>query len=150
MKETTELSPVEKERIPVAYHEKGHGGVARYIGWGVGLETVVPQGNSLGRTAAVPNSSKSEEELLLDGIAIAAGGEEAENMCGIEDHSGCGSDRFRQRLLAKLYISLTGSIRSIGSIISEQRGRARGILECIGLGEHKRRSMILVRAGTLA
>lgn len=136
-------------REPVALHEEGHAAVAKSRGWGVDFKTVIPEGNTLGLTKVTPDTSKSQDELILDAIAISAGGEAAEEVCGIYDHRGCGSDRFRQRFLANLYIRLTGSIRNVSEILSEQRSNARGILGSIGMGVHRRASMRFLRAGSL-
>lgn len=137
------------ERLPVAFHEEGHAVVAGSLGWSVLLRTVIPEGNALGLTKVSPNLAKSKENLILDAIAISVGGEMAEEMCGVEDHSGCGSDRFKQRILAAFYIRLTGSIRTVGEVVSEQQSRARSILSSIGSTMHGERSFSLLRAGVL-
>jgi len=134
------------QRERVAFHEEGHASLARALGWTVLLETVVPDGSSLGMTKAAPNSSKTPDQLILDAIAISAGGEAAEEMLGVSDHSGCGFDRGKQRYLASIFLLITGSRGSVDSVISGQKSRARSFLGSIGLYTHQQNSMTLLRA----
>ncbi len=137
---------IAEQREPVAAHEEGHAIVARGLRWGVNFETVIPNGNTLGLTEVSPAAGKSQPELILDSIAISIGGQAGEELTGITDHSGCGSDIFKQNFLADLYIRLTGSIRSVGAIISEQTSRARSYIGSFGEFNHRQRSLSLVRA----
>lgn len=128
---------------PVAFHEEGHAGMARFLGRTVNLVKVF---NSTSGVTLVSSPSELSPQGLKDNIAISAAGEMAEEMNGITDHSGCGFDRGKQRFLARILQIITGTARSIGSIISEQRSRASSVLSEIGFGAHMQRSMSLVRA----
>jgi hypothetical protein len=137
------------DREDVAFHEVGHELAGRSVGWTLISETVKADGNRRGSTMMLPNRSRSEPQLLLDAITVSAGGEMAEDMCNIHDHSGCGSDRFKQRYLARIYQLMTRTTESMDSIIGSQKSRARALISSYGFGYHLKRSFQLNRAVTI-
>jgi hypothetical protein len=132
------------ERENVAIHEEGHAQVARALGWTILVELV--ESSKTGQTKTSPNTSKGINQLILDAIAISAGGELAEDMCNISDHSGCGYDRGKQKFLASLLILLTNSQEGVDSVIGSQRNRAKSLLGEFGIFTHQQNSMALLRA----
>lgn len=128
-------------RFPVGIHEIGHYLMAKIYGWFTKLVTVIPNGNSAGSTEATPSPTMDQTEVRKEAIGVSAGGEMAEDIAGIDDHSGCGYDRSKQRMLAS---------GGLNSFLSEQRSKARSYLGSIGLGRIEEEAMHLVRVGTLA
>ena len=75
-----------------AIHELGHKFTARFNGWHVPFISVVPEGNTLGLTKAVPEKISTKFRFLKEKIALFFGGMMAEEKFDHSDHSGCGSD----------------------------------------------------------
>ncbi len=114
----------------VAIHERGHEAVARAYSWMIHKVSVVPDGNTLGVTVTSPGFSRSFKTLLAERIAIASGGEAAEEMDGNDDHRGAGSDRGNARFFAKILSMISGD--SQGSILSHGMSAARMAVGSLG------------------
>lgn len=83
-----------------ARHEIGHRLVAEGLGWSAS-STVIPRGNYLGLTQAVPKANLTLEDWLLESAAINYGGKIAAEISGDLVH-GAGSDMASIEAKAKI------------------------------------------------
>ena len=127
--ERVELTKTQQERYEVAIHEVSHAVAGRHFGWDINNITVVPEENTLGLTKLRPNSYHPDSQLLLESAAIAAASEIGEEMFGIEDHSGCGSDRFMQKVRLSIFRFNFDSDSTLSSLITRTRSMARWALQ---------------------
>lgn len=138
----------EAERDETASHEHGHATVAKKLGWGVEVISIIREGNILGFTRISPDPTKSALQLMLDGIAIALGGMASEEMMGITDHRGAGSDVRKAKELAKRASLIQfGNEEAAASILEQQYIVAWSAVNDIGPIETRGRNRLLRKDG---
>lgn len=125
-------------RWAVGGHETGHEHMAKVEDWFVDGISITPEGNTLGYTRIIPNPNHSTEKIFTSRIAICYGGEAAEEILGIYDHRGCGSDRAQARY-AQAFLGRAG-------VISEQRSYAHSSVGSFGRRYFSQKAWGLVRA----
>lgn len=136
----------EYKNFQTATHERGHETVARALGWNVTKVSIIPEGNVLGFTMALPNPNKSFATLLLDKIAICFAGMAAEEALGNHDHRGCGSDFAQANYFAEILARMSGQDRSaMGSILSYGRRIARTIMADSGANNLQHQAFTLTK-----
>lgn len=136
-----------KEREPVSQHELAHAIVARSLGWTVTSISVVPDGNTLGVTHLIPGGLKSQKQILSDFITIALASYVGEQMCGNNDHRGCGSDLTKAKYFAHMYSFYYGE-GTPNQILSDSFSAASRLLG-ESFTEINKNSLNLSRAGRI-
>lgn len=120
-----------KQRQKTSYHEAGHEGVAVTLG-DVAEISVKPEGRVGGYVRWMVNRSKGVMDQLFDMVTVSVASWVAEEMCGVNDHRGCGSDMGKARFGAALIYRLSQGGQSADRVINQAFSRARGIL--VGMG----------------
>lgn len=129
----------------IAAHEEAHAHVVRSLGGEVIKRSVVPEGNSGGRTIFRPPfqhvTSKSDVlALCIFYIASAAASEYGEDMIGEHNHGGCRGDRGMIEYYSKVCEIYTGGTYSGSYAESEGRRQSRLALCSLPLNELESRA----------
>ncbi|MDP8943936.1 MAG: ATP-dependent zinc metalloprotease FtsH [Actinomycetota bacterium] len=120
----------DEERRVTAYHEAGHGLVARALPGGgriVHKLTIVPRGHTLG-SAWIPEESDRllhSRSLLIERMAVSLGGRVAEQIVVGELWEGAASDLARVGEIARRMVCELGMSEAVGPLpYPEKNGRA--------------------------
>lgn len=137
----------ERNRFHTSVHENAHATVARYFGWNVLVVSIIPEGNVLGFTQALPSSEKRINQLLLEKIAICFAGLAGEELIGDNDHQGCGSDFAQARFFVEVLDKFSPNHQDqFHSLIEWGKNTARSIIQDAGLDYLKQKSFSLMRS----
>lgn len=114
----------------IAAHEEAHAHVIRELGGTVKKRSVIPEGNSSGRTEFTPPSRRITTKsdilaLCIFYIASAAASEYGEEMIGEHNHTGCTGDRGMINHFATLCEIYTGGTYTKEYAESEGRRQSR-------------------------
>ena len=92
----------------VSKHEAGHVLAGAEVGLRASMASCEPGAGYSGITV-YSNARITKAEDCFSFAVAAAGGELAEEMYGEHDHSGCGSDRFKGKMMSNIVASVTNS-----------------------------------------
>ncbi len=118
----------DEERRMVAYHEAGHGLVARALPGGAVLHklTVIPRGQTLGSAwlPEVDDRHTHSRSLLVERMATLLGGRVAEELVFGEAGDGAANDLVRVGQIARRMVRELGMSKAVGPLPYAEDGRS--------------------------
>lgn len=133
----------------IAVHEEAHAHVISELGGQVQKKSVIPEGNSEGRTIFRPPDmpmTKASDliALYIFYIAAAAASEYGEEMVHNKDHRGCCGDRGMIEAYAQAGEKISKGVWTKGQLEAEGRSRSRRALSCLPVSTLEKRADYLV------
>lgn len=136
------LSVAEK----VGAHEVGHLMAVILGGGRAHSVTTIPTAQYRGLTIGRPNPNNPLEHQMV----VCAAGLAAEEMMGLDDHRGCGSDMAKLDYLAKVVSRFKYSGRiSPRSLVAEAKSKARSWMSGVGQAFLRQEALKLAFKGTV-